>query len=131
MGAGKQPRFAAALQRPFRSTRYSPSIQHEMRFDLAAGPHQRMICLRLPGLRSVAGKAERHDSPVGLESEAGAPSLIGDRWGDYSAGDCLIPAAHHRPRLSNSAMASPTNRGDACAETKDRFVRRAIRPAQR
>jgi len=75
MGAGKQPRFAAALHRLFRSTRYSPSIQQEMRFRscLAAGSHQRTICLRPPGLRG-ADKAERDDSPVGLSREP-APHL--------------------------------------------------------
>jgi hypothetical protein len=51
--------------------------------------------------------------------------------GGYSAGACLIPAAHHRPRLSNSARASLTNRGEVCAETGERFVRPAIRSAQR
>jgi len=76
MGAGKQPWFAAALHRLFRSTRYSPSIQQDMRFRscLAAGSHQRTICLRPPGLRSGAGKAERDDPPVGLRRKP-APHL--------------------------------------------------------
>ena len=78
MGAGKQPRFAAALPPVKLDALFTfDSTRDAFQSCLSSRSHQRTICPRPPGLRSVAGKAERDDSPVGLSREPAPHHSLG------------------------------------------------------